>query len=205
MNQDLSYQRVEQAYSSYVELVKTVNRVLDGCSKMPELTEEFLRIRELSRDIDLLFEVQADKRLPTNVGAESVSSMDLFLWSNPAHAKVRKAQARKMAKTLYTKAHPDHGGESSVFVALREAVNAGDVETIHVLRFRLDPSTTTQESVDVAEQAILTKTARFKGSQIFKLVALFYSNNERFVTEAKLIFKKKITELEIQRTGFVPD
>lgn len=193
--------RLEATYKSFQTLQSQTEACLRRAADHPELVDLYSKLKETDRQLRELFIGQADKSAPVNVTGESVQITDILNDPDSSVAQVRRVQAKRLAKRLYSLHHPDKGGSPAMFNTVRQAAVSGDLETLLFFRIRDGVDTFSKKEVLLLIQKIEVKSTKFRGSQSFRLGQAYFASRGDFVQLYKKMLQDKILQMQMQMFG----
>lgn len=118
------------------------------------------------------------------------------------HDMSKRAQAKKLARRLYSVYHPDKPtGDASAFRLIQKCVQEGDLDALYLFRTKEGVDEISEEKVREVIQKFAVREQQLQGTQSFRVAALWTANREQFILELSGMLKKRINVLEIQLLG----
>lgn len=185
----------------FLQITHQVRTVLENASQIPELKEDFRALRVLENELSLLVNSRG-RHLESfiEVGSEPASTIDLVSEETSDINRLRRTQAKKIARYLYSTYHDDGMGSNRQpwlkFSDIRDLANNGEIEILQALRAghaSLDRGD--EEMFKQILGKVQVRTAKLSGSKPFKLSRLFFSNPDQFVSNVKLALQSKSSVL----------
>lgn len=141
-----------------------------------ELLVKFERVRSHQQSVLDLLVNQASKSMKVDVGNERMTDLDVASTKFTPHELVRRSTAKKLARQLLQKYHPDkhETGNSELFNLIRRASNDGDVELINLYRNKEGLSSETLESI---YNSIMSRVDRLRGTPLMVCSRMFMSGS----------------------------
>jgi hypothetical protein len=164
-------------------------------SKIPESLQRI--VQEIRKTEVKLKEMESTNSLDSNgvdITAEGASTLaDSLLGEDPVLMAIRRKQCKQAARRLYSKHHPDKGGDKDYFNLIKRAADSLDLEFLHLELYR-------QTGVEDAELQSLehrldVRTQLLKGSQLYKVVASYISADPDFETKLEVLLKCRLIYL----------
>ena len=193
--------KLSAKYTEYTNLKSQTERILNSVTEHPELVDTHKRLVETDRQVRELLIAQSNKTFSVNVGEEATNLVDTINDNDSTNAQVKRVQAKRLAKRLYSMHHPDKGGTVEMFDTIHQAANDGDLDTLMYFRLRDGVETYSIEEVKTLIQKIDIKLQQFKGTQSFQVARYYYSNREQFIRHYKNMLEQKIQGLVVQLFG----
>lgn len=194
--------KLESSYKILTDLRELSIRILENAAvHNPDLKEAYVKLTEADQQLREMLMTRAEKSVPVNVGGEGVLLNDMLDSTDSSSFQVRRIQAKRLAKRLYSLHHPDKGGSPAMFNTIKQAVNAGDLETLLFFRVRDGVETYNDDEVKSLIAKIEVRVQEFKGRPGFHLVQLYHSNMDMFVSKFKEVLTKKTSDIQMQMFG----
>lgn len=182
-----------EMYNRTQQLQKNAETVLNKViSETPEIEALVDRLKNLERAQMELYIAQATKNNPVDIGEESyLSTWDSFRGKTVTQLAVDRAATKRKARRLLQYYHPDRAtGNAETFDLIRKAVQAADIELVHVYDARTFDDYPENQMRDLKTRLEI-RNAQTMGHPFFKFAQLYYSGN---VEQLKAELVNKLTD-----------
>lgn len=173
----INLQQVEAKYKELDGLMLAMKNFIANFVYMnEELASKFDTIRSNQQSTLDLMVNQANKSMKVDVGDESLSDVDIAITKFTPHELVRRSTAKKLARKLLQKYHPDKSetGNADTFNLIRRASKEGDVELINLY---LHKSGFEAEALDLVYASVSSRVERLKGTPLMVCTRMFMSSS----------------------------
>lgn len=173
----INLQQVEAKYKELDGLMLAMKNFIANFVYMnEELASKFDTIRSNQQSTLDLMVNQANKSMKVDVGDESLSDVDIAITKFTPHELVRRSTAKKLARKLLQKYHPDKSetGNADTFNLIRRASKEGDVELINLY---LHKSGFEAEALDSVYASVSSRVERLKGTPLMVCTRMFMSSS----------------------------
>lgn len=192
---------LEALYKELCTLQDYTEEVLSNALYIPEVMSAYNKLLETDRLVREMFIGQADKIIAVNIGGEDTKIVDLLDDKDSVHFALRRAQAKRFAKRLYSLHHPDKGGSPASFNTIRRAVEHGDLEVLMYFRIRDGIDDFAEDDIKQLTQKIQVRIQQFKGSNGFQIARTYHSNREESIKRYIALMEKRTETLNMQMFG----
>lgn len=169
--------QVESKYKELDQLMLSLKVfIVDFVYKDEELGSKFETVRSHQQSVLDLLVSQTNKSMKVDVGDERMTDLDVAATKFTTHELVRRSTAKKLARQLLQKYHPDKQdtGDTELFNLVRRASKDGDVELINLYRNKAGLSSDTLESI---YNSVVSRVDRLKGSPLMVCSRMFMSGS----------------------------
>jgi hypothetical protein len=177
MTKMVKLQEVENKYKELDVLMFSLKKFIENfIYKNEVLADKFDKIRSNQQATLELMVGQASKSISVDVGDERLSDIDVAVTRFSPHELVRRATAKKLARKLLQKYHPDKSetGSAEIFNIIRRASKEGDVELINLY---LHKEGFAADSLDSVYASISSRVERLKGTPLMLCARMFMANS----------------------------
>lgn len=188
----VTLQQVEYKYKELDELMLALKRfIVSFVYTNEDLASKFDRIRSNQQSTLDLMVNQATKSMKVDVGDEKLSDLDVATTKFTPHELVRRATAKKLARKLLQKYHPDKPdtANSDMFNLVRRASVEGDVELINLY---LHKEGFEANSLDSVYASIASRVDRLKGSPLMVCARMFTAQSQDTLSHTHSVLDKLI-------------
>ena len=186
---------INQVESKYKELdglmLAMKNFIVNFVYNDEELAAKFDRIRSNQKSTLDLMVNQASKSMKVDVGDESLTDLDVATTKFTPHELVRRSIAKKLARKLLQKYHPDkpETGNAEVFNLIRRASLEGDVELINLY---LHKSGFESTGLDSVYASISSRVEKLRGTPLMVCTRMFMSGSSNTLAQTHSVLNNLI-------------
>lgn len=183
---------VEKKYKELDQLMLALKNFLTNCVYLNEdLAKKFDIIRSNQASTLDLMVSQASKTMKIDIGEERLSDTDVAVTKFSPHELVRRSTAKKLARKLLQKYHPDKSdtGSADLFNLVRRASNEGDVELINMY---LHKEGMTADSLDSVYASVSGRVERLKGVPLVVCARKFASHSSDIIPYTTAVLDRLI-------------
>lgn len=188
----INLQQVEAKYKELDGLMLAMKNFIANFVYMDEeLASKFDIIRSNQQSTLDLMVNQANKSMKVDVGYESLSDVDVAITKFTPHELVRRSTAKKLARKLLQKYHPDKSetGNADTFNLIRRASKEGDVELINLY---LHKSGFEAEALDSVYASVSSRVERLKGTPLMVCTRMFMSSSANTLSNTHSVLNNLI-------------
>lgn len=183
---------VEKKYKELDQLMLALKNFLTNCVYLNEdLAKKFDTVRSNQASTLDLMVSQAGKNMKIDIGEERLSDTDVAVTKFSPHELVRRSTAKKLARKLLQKYHPDKSdtGSADLFNLVRRASNEGDVELINMY---LHKEGMTADSLDSVYASVSGRVERLKGVPLVVCARKFASQSSDIIPYTTAVLDRLI-------------
>ena len=188
----MTIEKVENKYKELAAMMSALQHFITNfvCAN-EELAAKFDKVRSNQRSVLDLMVSQAGKTMKVDVGDEQLSDTDVATTRFSPHELVRRSTAKKLAKKLLQRYHPDKAdtGNAVLFNIVRRASKDGDVELINLY---LHKEGFEADSLDHVYSAVHSRVEKLKGTPLMVCARMFMSNSETAFKQTSFVLDRLI-------------
>lgn len=198
---NLLHLKTKQEAQRLMSVKLEMRKVLKEGLQIPELQTLNLKLNSLDHQLnEVLISRARLGRTPIDIGAESVEIEDLLEEGLSSHQRLRRTQAKKLARKLYSIYHDDHKSSGRIhgitFALIRDLAKEGEIELLTFLRACHSEEVVHDCTVTNTRQLVRNRLLILQATLGFKITQKFFSDRDGYIECMSVVLKRRIRSLE---------
>lgn len=198
---------VKQKAMTLLQMKKEISLAISKIFLLEEVQPLVKKLQQLDYQLsELEISLSQSGNATVNIGGENSSEEDLLNDSLSTHEKLRRVQAKTLARKLYRIYHDDYSDTNRLpwvsFSSVRDLAKSGEIEIISYIRLQHQLDHEDYLSLSQLSEMLNVRISRLKATPSYFLARRLISSDRTIDVEIRRILQKKIFDLEFKIANF---